>query len=57
MIVEEIKKKRKQLGMDMSIEMHTLIKTIASSRGITINKWIMRAIEKQLVIEGHIKQA
>ena len=46
---------RKKLCLEIDKEMHRLIKMAASMRYITLNKWVMRAIEKQLVEEGHIE--
>ena len=53
--MEQEKKKRTQLSMDVDPELHRLIKMAATIRYISINKWVMRAIEKQLIQEGHIE--
>lgn len=53
--MEPEKRKRTQLNMDIDPEMHRLIKMAATLHYISINKWVMRAIEKQLIQEGHIE--
>ena len=49
----EVEKKVKQLSMHIPLEIHTLVKVAASLRNLTIGKWIMRAIEKQLAEEKY----
>ena len=38
----------KRLSLDLEQEVHTLIKTSATLKNITMRKWILRAIMKQI---------
>jgi len=38
----------KRLSLDLEQEIHTLIKTSATLKNITIRKWVLRAIMKQI---------
>lgn len=48
-----MKKKRIQICFDISEEIKTFIKTNASLRGISMNLWIHRAIQREI---NRIKQ-
>lgn len=45
------KKKRKQMAFDVSQEIHTHVKILAAARNISINLWMMRAIQDRIAKE------
>jgi predicted HicB family RNase H-like nuclease len=44
----ETEKKLKRLVIDVEEEIHFLVKASAANKGITIRKWVLRAIMKQI---------
>ena len=38
----------KRLSLDLEQEVHTIIKTSATLKNITMKKWVLRAIMKQI---------
>lgn len=49
------KRRKKQISFEVEDHEHHQIKSAASARNISINKWIMRAVEKQLVEERRVE--
>jgi predicted HicB family RNase H-like nuclease len=47
----EDKIKLKRLNIEIQDEIHTLIKASALMKGISIKKWVLRAIVKQVELE------
>jgi len=41
-------KKRKQMAFDISHEIHQQIRVLAALKNITMGRWIMRAIMKEI---------
>lgn len=39
---------KKRLSFDLEQEIHTMIKTSAALKNMTIRKWVLRAIMKQI---------
>ncbi len=52
----EDKKIRKQMAFDVTPEMHKRIKILAAMRNISINMWLVRAINDRLAKEAKYDQ-
>lgn len=49
------KSKLKRLSMEIEPEMHLLIKASATARGLSVRKWVLRAIAEQVKKEKSYK--
>jgi hypothetical protein len=49
--MEQVKERRVMMAFDTTHEVRHKIKEIALRRNITMSKWLMRAVEKQLLEE------
>lgn len=52
----EEKKKRTQINFDIQQEIHTQIKILAAIRNISMNCWLMRAIQDRIAKETKYDQ-